>query len=167
VFLAPNRRASTCSAAPPVWPKACRIPDPPHRNNAAIELADRHELVALEAAIARAGSLAEQPRAASRNRQHRTRVFVMTGAIPNTRWLDGCVAPRQERFHQRPDPISPGTSWRPAALAPGAPADLLETKPAGRPSRSATPRGGKHQIGGVRVGEGSIAVSFVHQVLQE
>ena len=38
-------------------------------------------------------------------------VFLMTGAVPNTRWLDGCVALDAKRF------IKTGTDLTPEDLA--------------------------------------------------
>jgi thioredoxin reductase (NADPH) len=92
-------------------------------------------------------------------------VFVMTGADPNTRWLNGCVALDSKGF------IKTGPDLLPEDLSIARwplvrPPYLLETS-----------LPGVFAIGDVRsssikrvasaVGEGSIAISFVHQVLQE
>jgi len=90
-------------------------------------------------------------------------VFVMTGARPKTGWLDGCVALDEKGF------VKTG-----AELAPG---DLAAARwPADRPPYLLeTSRPGVFAVGDIRcgsvkrvasaVGEGSIAISFVHRVL--
>ena len=90
-------------------------------------------------------------------------VFTMTGAVPSTRWLDGCVALDDKGFVKTGPDLSPedlATARWPLARAP----HLLETS-----------RPGVFAIGDVRagslkrvasaVGEGSIAIAAVHQVL--
>jgi thioredoxin reductase (NADPH) len=92
-------------------------------------------------------------------------VFVMTGAAPNTKWLDRCVSLDEHGFiktgpqRSRDDLVA--ARW-PLQRPPY----LLETS-----------RPGVFAVGDVRsgnikrvasaVGEGSIAVAFVHQVLNE
>ncbi|MFL5543013.1 MAG: FAD-dependent oxidoreductase [Longimicrobiaceae bacterium] len=92
-------------------------------------------------------------------------VFVMTGANPCTRWLDGCVATDEKGF------IKTGPDLAPADLAAAAwplsrPPHLLETSLPGVFAVGDV-RGGNVKRVASAVGEGSIAVSFVHQVLQE
>jgi thioredoxin reductase (NADPH) len=92
-------------------------------------------------------------------------LFLMTGAVPNTAWLDACIAVDQKGF------VKTGTSLSSEDLAAsgwplGRPPYLLETS---RPGIFAV---GDVRCGNVKrvasaVGEGSIAVSFVHQVLKE
>jgi thioredoxin reductase (NADPH) len=91
-------------------------------------------------------------------------VFVMTGAVPNTGWLNGCVALDDKGFVKTGPDLSAeeltSFSW-PLKRQPY----LLETS-----------RPGVFAVGDVRarnvkrvasaVGEGSIAVSFIHKVLQ-
>ena len=92
-------------------------------------------------------------------------VFMMTGAVPNTAWLNNCVALDDKGF------VKTGTDLTPEDLAAfgwplARPPHLLETS-----------RPGVFAVGDVRarnvkrvasaVGEGSIAVSFVHEVLQK
>jgi thioredoxin reductase (NADPH) len=92
-------------------------------------------------------------------------IFVMTGADPNTRWLDGCLVLDAKGF------IKTGPDLLPENLsAAGWPLTrqpyLLETS-----------LPGVFAVGDVRsssikrvasaVGEGSIAISFIHKVLQE
>jgi thioredoxin reductase (NADPH) len=92
-------------------------------------------------------------------------VFLMTGGAPNTRWLNSCVALDTKGFIKTGPDLSPedlsAAGW-PLARPPY----LLETS-----------RPGVFAVGDVRsgsikrvasaVGEGSIAISFVHQILQE
>ena len=92
-------------------------------------------------------------------------VFVMTGAVPSTGWLDGCVALDGSGFIKTGPDLSrselAAAGW-PLSRSP----HLLETS-----------RPGVFAVGDVRsanvkrvasaVGEGSIAISFVHQVLAE
>jgi len=90
-------------------------------------------------------------------------VFMMTGAVPNTAWLHGCVALDDKGF------IKTGTSLSPDDLAaaawplPRQPV-LLETS---RPGVFAVGdvRAGNIKRVAAAVGEGSIAVALVHQVL--
>jgi thioredoxin reductase (NADPH) len=92
-------------------------------------------------------------------------VFMMTGAIPNTRWLDGCVALDESGFVKTgPDLTSEELArarW-PLTRHPF----LLETS---RPGIFAVGdvRGGNVKRVASAVGEGSIAVAFVHQVLRQ
>src|SRR5215204_3422147 len=98
--------------------------------------------------------------------QHRIRhIFVMTGAHPNTRWLNGCVALDAKGFINTGPDLSPenlsASGW-PLTRQPF----LLETS---LPSVFAVGdvRGGNIKRVAAAVGEGSIAISFVHKVLQE
>ncbi len=91
-------------------------------------------------------------------------VFMMTGAVPNTRWLEGCLALDDKGFIKTGPQLSPNdlanAGW-PLARQPY----LLETS-----------RPGVFAVGDVRsdnikrvasaVGEGSIAIAFAHQVLR-
>ena len=92
-------------------------------------------------------------------------VFIMTGAVPNTRWLDGCVALDAKGFIKTGPDLSPDdlahAKW-PLARVP----HLLETSLPGVFAVGDV-RGGNIKRVASAVGEGSIAVSFVHQVLHE
>jgi thioredoxin reductase (NADPH) len=92
-------------------------------------------------------------------------VFIMTGADPNTRWLDGCVALDAKGFIKAGPDLSPedlnSARW-PLARRPY----LLETSLPGVFAIGDV-RGGSVKRVASAVGEGSIAISFVHQVLQE
>lgn len=92
-------------------------------------------------------------------------VFVMAGAVPNTRWLDGCVALDDSGFIKTGPSLSAddlsAAHW-PLARSP----HLLETSLPGVLAVGDV-RGGNIKRVASAVGEGSIAVSFVHQVLHE
>jgi len=92
-------------------------------------------------------------------------VFMMTGATPNTSWLDGCVALDGRGFIKTGPDLSPEdltTAGWPLARSPY----LFETN---RPGVFAVGdvRGGNIKRVASAVGEGSIAVAFVHQVLRQ
>jgi len=92
-------------------------------------------------------------------------VFVMTGAVPNTDWLEGCVALDPKGFIKTGPALSPDDLA--AARWPlSRPPHLLETSLPGVFAVGDT-RGGNVKRVASAVGEGSIAVSFVHQVLHE
>jgi thioredoxin reductase (NADPH) len=92
-------------------------------------------------------------------------VFAMTGAVPNTRWLEGCVALDAQGFIKTGPDLSPedlaAARW-PLTRAP----HLLETSLPGVFAVGDV-RGGNIKRVASAVGEGSIAVAFVHQVLRE
>jgi thioredoxin reductase (NADPH) len=92
-------------------------------------------------------------------------IFIMTGADPNTRWLDGCVALDDKGFIKTgPDllPENPSATGWPLTRQPF----LLETSLPGIFAVGDV-RGGSVKRVASAVGEGSIAISFVHKVLQE
>jgi thioredoxin reductase (NADPH) len=92
-------------------------------------------------------------------------VFTMAGAVPHTDWLKGCLALDDKGF------IKTGADLTPE--------DLLEAEwPLARPPYlMETSRPGVFAVGDVRsgsvkrvasaVGEGSVAISFVHRVLRD
>ncbi len=96
---------------------------------------------------------------------HIKHVFVMTGAVPSTGWLRGCVVLDAKGFIKTGPDLShddlAAARW-PLARSPY----LLETS---RPGVFAVGdvRGGNIKRVASAVGEGSIAVAFVHQVLHE
>ncbi len=86
-------------------------------------------------------------------------LFLMTGADPNTAWLGGCLALDEKHFIKTGPDLGPDWRWR-------RPPFLLETS---RPGVFAV---GDVRAGSVKrvasaVGEGSMAVQFVHKVLAE
>jgi thioredoxin reductase (NADPH) len=91
-------------------------------------------------------------------------LFIMTGAVPNTVWLHGCITLDEQGFVKTGPDLSPdelsNAKW-PLARPPY----LLETS---RPRIFAVGdvRGGNIKRVASAVGEGSIAVAFVHQVLR-
>jgi thioredoxin reductase (NADPH) len=92
-------------------------------------------------------------------------VFVMTGALPNTRWLEGCVALDSKGFIKTgPDLMSEDLVAARWSLARRP--HLLETSLPGVFAVGDV-RGGSMKRVASAVGEGSIAVAFVHQVLSE
>jgi thioredoxin reductase (NADPH) len=131
----------------------------------AIVLHPRTEIVALEGA----GHLERVRWRNSLNGSAETRpirhVFVMTGAVPNTRWLEGCVALDAKGFIKTGPDLSAedlaDARW-PLTRHP----HLLETSLPGVFAVGDV-RGGNIKRVASAVGEGSIAVSFVHQVLHE
>src|SRR6266404_3265311 len=92
-------------------------------------------------------------------------VFVMTGAIPSTAWLDGCLALDAKGFIKTGPDLS--TEDLASAQWPlGRTPHLLETSLYGVFAVGDV-RGGNIKRVASAVGEGSIAVAFVHQVLHE
>ncbi len=92
-------------------------------------------------------------------------VFLMTGATPSTHWLNGCVVLDARGFIKTGPDLShdelAAARW-PLSRAP----HLLETSVPGVFAVGDV-RGGSVKRVASAVGEGSIAVSFVHRVLQE
>jgi thioredoxin reductase (NADPH) len=92
-------------------------------------------------------------------------VFVMTGADPNTLWLNGCVALDAKGFIKTGPDLSPeslSASHWPFARQP----HLLETSLPGVFAVGDV-RGGSIKRVASAVGEGSTAISLIHKVLQE
>jgi len=92
-------------------------------------------------------------------------VFIMTGAAPNIRWLNGCVELNTKGFIKTaPDLSTENLSALGWSLARQP--YLLETNLPGV-FAVGDMRGGSIKRVASAVGEGSIAISFIHQVLQE
>src|SRR3989475_5484945 len=92
-------------------------------------------------------------------------VFVMTGAVPNTTWLNGCLVLDSKGFIKTGPDISAeelNTANWPLTRRPY----LLETSLPGI-FASGDVRGGNIKRVASAVGEGSIAISFVHQLLRD
>ena len=132
--------------------------------NPAIELRTRTEIVGLEGD----NHLDRVRWQDHRSDQVETRdirhVFMMTGAVPNTHWLDGCVTLDDDGFIKTGPELSHedllAAGW-PLARSPY----LLETSRPGVFAVGDVRRGNIKRVASA-VGEGSIAVAFVHQVLQ-
>ena len=92
-------------------------------------------------------------------------IFLMMGATPNTAWLNGCVALDPKGFIKTGQALSPddlaAARW-PLRRSPY----YLETTLPGVFAVGDV-RGGNVKRVASAVGEGSIAVSFVHQVMSE
>jgi len=92
-------------------------------------------------------------------------VFLMTGAVPSTQWLDGCVALDAEGFIKTGPDLSQedlaAAHWS-LTRAP----HLLETSLPGVFAVGDVRSGNIKRVASA-VGEGSIAVSFVHQALND
>jgi thioredoxin reductase (NADPH) len=92
-------------------------------------------------------------------------VFVMAGALPNTHWLDGCVAQDANGFIKTGPDLSSedlaAAGW-PLTRVP----HLLETSLPGVFAVGDVREGSLKRVASA-VGEGSIAIAFVHQVLHE
>jgi thioredoxin reductase (NADPH) len=98
--------------------------------------------------------------------EHKIRhIFVMTGADPNTRWLDGCVALDDKGFIKTGPDLSP-ENLSAAGWSLTRQPYLLETSLPGVFAVGDV-RGGSIKRVASAVGEGSIVISFVHKVLQE
>ncbi|HEY8228445.1 MAG TPA: FAD-dependent oxidoreductase [Pyrinomonadaceae bacterium] len=92
-------------------------------------------------------------------------LFSMTGAVPNSAWLEGCVTCDEAGFIKTGSDLSKEDLERakwPLARAPY----LLETSLPGVFAVGDVRSGNVKRVASA-VGEGSIAVSFVHQVLAE
>jgi thioredoxin reductase (NADPH) len=86
-------------------------------------------------------------------------VFMMTGACPNTSWLDGCLAVDEKQFIKTG--VDAGAEW-PLKRTPY----LLETSLPGVFAVGDVRSGSMKRVAAA-VGEGSMAVQFVHRVLAE
>src|SRR5262249_4957426 len=95
---------------------------------------------------------------------HVRHIFLMTGAVPNTRWLEGAIALDDKGFVKTGPDLPPdelaAAKW-PHTRSP----QLLETN---RPGICAVGdvRGGNLKRVASAAGEGAMAVAFVHQVLR-
>lgn len=138
-----------------------RIEDSP-----TVILRPQTEIVALEGGGNHLDSVYWRNSQTGQSEKHEiSHIFVMTGADPNTNWLDGCVVLDDKGFIKTgidlpPDNLSE-TGWS-LTRQPY----LLETSLPGVFAVGDV-RGGNIKRVASAVGEGSIAISFVHKVLQE
>ena len=134
-------------------------------DNSKIELHTHTEIITLEGDI-HLESVQWQNSTTKEIEKHQiSNVFVMAGAAPNTSWLDGCIALDSKGF------IKTGTDLTPEYLR------TIGWPIARQPYSFETSLPGIFAVGDVRagsikrvasaVGEGSVAISFIHKVLQE
>jgi thioredoxin reductase (NADPH) len=134
-------------------------------DNPAIDLRTRTQIVALEGNWHLERVRWRDERTGDEVTNDIRHVFMMTGAVPNTGWLERCVVLDDKGFIKTGSELSPddlATARWPLKRQPY----LLETS---RPGVFAVGdvRGGNIKRVASAVGEGSIAVAFVHQVLQQ
>ena len=131
----------------------------------AIELRPQTEIVALEGANHLERVSWRDNRTGVVTTHDIRHVFSMTGADPSTSWLDGCVALDGDGFIK----TGPDLSEEDLAAAHwplSRPPRLLETSLPGVFAVGDV-RGGNVKRVASAVGEGSIAITFVHEALQE
>jgi thioredoxin reductase (NADPH) len=137
-----------------------RIEDSP-----AINLLTRTEIVAVDGdQHLRSVTWRDNTTGASETHEIR-HLFLMTGAVPNTAWLQGCVALDAKGFVKTGTTLTPedltASRW-PLARAPHS----LETSLPGVFAVGDVRSGSMKRVASA-VGEGSAAISTVHQVLAE
>jgi len=130
-----------------------------------IELRTRAEIVSLEGGDRLQAILWRDNQTMAVERNDVGHVFVMTGAEPVTRWLDGCVVRDEKGFIKTGPDLTrddlAATQW-PLARAP----HLLETSLPGVFAVGDVRSGNQKRVASA-VGEGSTAIALVHQVLKE
>jgi thioredoxin reductase (NADPH) len=133
--------------------------------NPNITLHNHTEIVALRGKDQLAGVVWRHNQSGLEEPRDIRHVFLMTGAVPNTSWLDGCVALDAKGFVKTGPDLSKeelGAARWPLARVP----HLLETTLPGVFSVGDVRSGSVKRVASA-VGEGSVAISFVHQVLHE
>jgi thioredoxin reductase (NADPH) len=135
-------------------------------NSPAITLRPQTEIVAVEGRGNHLDSIYWRNSQTGQTEKHEiSHIFVMTGADPNTSWLDGCIALDDKGFIKTGLDLSPenlsAAGW-PLTRQPY----LLETTLPGVFAVGDVRNGSVKRVASA-VGEGSIAISFVHKVLQE
>ena len=134
-------------------------------NSPTIVLRPQTEIVALEGGD-HLDSVYWRNNATGHTEKHEiSHVFIMTGADPNTDWLNGCMTLDPKGFIKTGPDLSSenlnSVGW-PIMRQPY----LLETSLPGVFAVGDV-RGGSVKRVASAVGEGSIAISFVHEVLKE
>jgi thioredoxin reductase (NADPH) len=134
-------------------------------DNPAIVLRTQTEIVALEGDN-HLERVRWQDRRTGNSETHAIRhVFLMTGAVPGTQWLDGSVVRDAKGFIKTGPDVSPdelnAAHW-PLGRSPL----LLETSLPGVFAVGDVRAGNIKRVASA-VGEGSIAIAFVHQVLRQ
>lgn len=134
-------------------------------DNPKIVLHSHTEIIALEGGIHLESVLWQNNLTKETEKYQIRNVFVMAGAAPNTAWLDGCIALDSKGFIKTGSELSPEylstTGW-PVARQPYS----FETSLPGIFAVGDVRAGSIKRVASA-VGEGSIAISFVHKVLQE
>jgi len=92
-------------------------------------------------------------------------VFLMTGAVPSTSWLKGCIAVNDKGFVRTGTDLAPG-EWGPAKAAQARPAQSFETNWPGIFAVGDVRCGSVKRVAAA-VGEGSACVQQVHQALRD
>ncbi len=133
--------------------------------NVHITLHSRTELIALEGSE-RLERVSWRPGATgSPETREIKHVFMMTGAVPHTQWLAGCVGLDDRGFVKTGSALSATELAEAGWPLPRSP-DLLETSVPGVFAAGDVRSGSVKRVASA-VGEGSICVSFVHRALAE
>jgi thioredoxin reductase (NADPH) len=134
-------------------------------NSPTITLRPQTEIVALEGDNHLYSAYWRNGKTGQTEKHEISHIFVMTGADPNTHWLNGCMALDSKGFIKTGPDLLPedlGAAGWPLTRPPY----LLETSLPGVFAVGDV-RGGSIKRVASAVGEGSIAISFIHKVLQE
>jgi thioredoxin reductase (NADPH) len=134
-------------------------------NSPTITLRPQTEIVALEGDNHLNSAYWRNGKTGQTEKHEISHIFVMTGADPNTRWLNDCMALDSKGFIKTGPDLLPedlGAAGWPLTRPPY----LLETSLPGVFAVGDV-RGGSIKRVASAVGEGSIAISFIHKVLQE
>jgi thioredoxin reductase (NADPH) len=133
--------------------------------NPAIVLRTNTEIVALEGSDHLEKVSCRDARTGDIENHDIRHIFLMTGAVPSTQWLDGCVALDPKGFIKTGPDLSQddlvAAHWLLAR-----PPHLLETSLPGVFAVGDVRSGNIKRVASA-VGEGSIAISFVHKALHE
>jgi thioredoxin reductase (NADPH) len=134
-------------------------------DNPAITVKTHTEIVALEGSNHLERVRWRDGEAATEETHNIRHVFVMTGATPSTHWLEGCIVLDEKGFIKTGPDLSRDELAAARWPLPRAPY-LLETSLPGVFAVGDVRSGNVKRVASA-VGEGSIAVSFVHRVLHE
>ena len=133
--------------------------------NPAIALRTNTEIVGLDGGQPRARALARQPDRCRRRAARAPRLRHDRSQPRTPQWLNGCVAVDDKGFIKTGPDLTPD-ELRQARWPLGRPPHLLETSLPGVFAVGDVRAGNVKRVASA-VGEGSIAVSFVHQFLRE
>jgi thioredoxin reductase (NADPH) len=130
-----------------------------------IHLRTRTQIVAVEGSNHLEGLTWQDAESGESTKRPIRHLFVMAGAVPNTKWLEGCIALDDKGFIKTGGDLSMedlmGARW-PLGRHPF----LLETTLPGIFAVGDVRSGNLKRVASA-VGEGSIAVALVHRVLRE